>query len=108
MRTMCENGRNTGFGAREERGNHVSWVSRNNRRTWERRYKKMKKVSFCDTEFRKSSVSQYTWNVCVMVAIRDDVVGARDSKDWDKTTLQFTRQEWKAFIEGVKRSEFDV
>lgn len=67
----------------------------------------MKKVKFEDHEFSKASFSQYSWNRCVQVAIREDVVGVRDSKDPEKTTLCFTRDEWVAFIDGVKKGEFD-
>lgn len=68
----------------------------------------MKGIKFNDSEFSKSSFSQYTWNVCVLVARRDDVIGVRDSKDRTKQTLNFTPDEWKAFIAGVKAGEFDI
>lgn len=68
----------------------------------------MKKVIFEDSEFSKSSFSQYTWNVCVQVAKRKDAIGVRDSKDPDKTTLCFSPEEWQAFIDGVKKGEFDI
>lgn len=68
----------------------------------------MKKVNFKDSEFSKASFSQYTWNQCVQVAIRSDVIGLRDSKDSAKTTLTFTPNEWSAFLKGVKAGEFDI
>ncbi len=68
----------------------------------------MKKVNFKDKEFSKASFSQYVWNKCVQVAIRKDVIGLRDSKDSQKTTLTFTPDEWDAFIKGVKAGEFDI
>ena len=68
----------------------------------------MKDVSFSEEEFSKASFSQYTPSVCVKVAIRGDVVGVRDSKDPNKTTLCFTVEEWSAFIQGVKAGEFDT
>lgn len=68
----------------------------------------MKKVDFKDSEFTKSIISQYSSNRCVQVAIRDEVVGLRDSKDLGKTTLTFTVDEWRAFIDGAKAGEFDV
>ena len=43
-----------------------------------------------------------------MVAIKNEIVGVRDSKDPTKATLTFTRPEWAAFIAGVKTSEFDI
>ena len=68
---------------------------------------------FPDNAFFKSSHSNANDNSndnsnCVMVAIRDDVVAVRDSKDPTKTTLTFTRAEWSAFIAGVKGQEFEV
>ncbi len=68
----------------------------------------MKKIVFEDREFSKASFSQYVWNQCVQVARRDDIVGVRDSKDTEKTTLCFSREEWQAFIKGVKAGEFDI
>ena len=68
----------------------------------------MKEVDFQDNEFSKATRSQYTPSACVQVAARDGVVGVRDSKDPEKTTLKFTAEEWKAFVEGVKSGEFDV
>lgn len=37
-----------------------------------------------------------------------DEVRVRDSKNQDGPVLSFTREEWKAFIGGVKNNEFDV
>jgi hypothetical protein len=44
---------------------------------------------------------------CVEVAHRDGIVAVRNSQDKGKTTVSFTGDEWKAFIIGVKRGEFD-
>ena len=60
-----------------------------------------------DLKFRKSSFSQYVWNQCVEVAIQKDLVVIRDSKDPDGVVLEFTPNEWRAFVEGVKNKEFD-
>ena len=48
------------------------------------------------------------WWFCV--SVKRDVNGAkvRDTKDPSKTTLSFTKEEWKAFISGVKNGEFDI
>ncbi len=68
----------------------------------------MTDVKFNDADFVKSSFSNYKWvHACVLVAIKNDVIGLRDSKDLNKITLQFTVSEWQAFIEGVKAGEFD-
>lgn len=43
-----------------------------------------------------------------MVAIRPDVVAVRHTRDPAKTTFEYTRGEWEAFIDGVKKGEFDL
>ena len=45
---------------------------------------------------------------CVEVAINNNGIGVRDSKDKNKITLNFTHKEWDAFIKGVKLKEFDI
>ena len=45
---------------------------------------------------------------CVEVALRADAIGVRDSKRNDSPVLSFTRDEWDAFVLGVKRGEFDL
>jgi hypothetical protein len=37
-----------------------------------------------------------------------ETVGVRDTKDEKSPTLSFTHDEWRAFIQGVKNSEFDL
>lgn len=44
---------------------------------------------------------------CVAVK-RENGVHIRDTKDVSDTTLSFTNDEWKAFIDGVKNGEFDL
>lgn len=48
-------------------------------------------------------------NRCVRVAKTEQGVAVRDSKDKkrNKTTLFFTHEEWTAFIDGAKESQFD-
>jgi Domain of unknown function (DUF397) len=77
-----------------------------------------------DLEFRKSTASSETAN-CVEVAYHKstassggacvevagctcDEVRVRDSKDPDGPVLVFTRDEWRAFLDGAKKGEFDV
>jgi len=43
-----------------------------------------------------------------MVAIRPDVVAVRHTRDPAKTTFEYTRGELEAFIDGVKKGEFDL
>jgi hypothetical protein len=45
---------------------------------------------------------------CVEVAVVDDVVGVRDSKDRSGPVLVFTASEWRAFVSGAKDGEFDL
>lgn len=45
---------------------------------------------------------------CVEVACVADEVLMRNSRFADGVTHSFTREEWNAFIEGVKHGEFDV
>lgn len=58
--------------------------------------------------WRKSSYSDDQGYNCVEVAVLDDQIVVRDSKDPDGPTLAFTPGEWRAFIDGVKDSEFDL
>lgn len=69
----------------------------------------MSKVIFNDIDFKKSTLSPQKRNPqCVAVAQKDGMVAVRDTKDANKTTLLFTRDEWEAFVAGVKNNEFDV
>jgi hypothetical protein len=45
---------------------------------------------------------------CVEVAVVDDAVGVRDSKDRSGPVLVFTASEWRAFVAGAKDGEFDL
>jgi hypothetical protein len=60
---------------------------------------------FHDTDFRKASGSGDLG--CVEVAMRDGLVGVRDSKDTAGASLTFSRHEWTVFVDGVKAGEFD-
>lgn len=44
---------------------------------------------------------------CVAVKKTGDTVSIRDTKDPNKTTLTYSKDEWDAFVEGVKKGEFD-
>jgi hypothetical protein len=55
----------------------------------------------------KSSLS-YANGDCVEVAnLPDGCIGVRDSKDAEGPILRFTSSEWRAFISGVRKGEFD-
>lgn len=63
-----------------------------------------------DEDFKKSSYSHPGGiiNRCVAVAIKPEGVAVRNSNDETKLTTCFTREEWDAFIKGVKNGEFDL
>lgn len=59
--------------------------------------------------FVTSSVTYITnRRTCVSVKVGDDGVHLRNTEDAGKNTLAFDRDEWKAFLEGVKNGEFDL
>jgi len=59
--------------------------------------------------FVTSSITRFLpIKTCVAVRIRAKGVGVRDTKHVSSPTLSFTRDEWSAFIQGVKKGEFDV
>jgi hypothetical protein len=45
---------------------------------------------------------------CVQVAIDNGVVLVRDSKSIETPPLEFSFDEWRVFLDGVRHSEFDV
>jgi uncharacterized protein DUF397 len=45
---------------------------------------------------------------CVEVALLDDTVALRDSKNLEGPHLLFTHEEWTAFINGARRGEFEI
>jgi hypothetical protein len=55
--------------------------------------------------WRKSSHSETEG--CVEVAVVDDVVAVRDSKDAGGPALVFAREDWRAFVLGARAGEFD-
>lgn len=56
--------------------------------------------------YRRSSVCGSA--TCVEVDTDTEQVSVRDSKNPDQPPLAFTREEWAAFVAGVKRGEFDA
>jgi hypothetical protein len=55
----------------------------------------------------KSTRSSGNCDNCVEVAFVGDAIAVRDSKDPDGPALVYTRDEWDAFVGGVKDGEFD-
>lgn len=59
--------------------------------------------------WHKSTRSDNGGASCVEVAGNvPGVVGVRDSKDRAGAVLLFTREQWAAFVDGVKNGEFDL
>lgn len=60
-----------------------------------------------DQDFNKSSWSKNNPKTCVAVAKTEQGFAVRDTKDTSKKTLFFTKEEWGAFVQGVKNDEFE-
>lgn len=55
----------------------------------------------------KSSLSYANGN-CVEVSDQPGgTIGVRNSRDREGPVLRFTREEWQAFLGGVRKGEFD-
>lgn len=67
-------------------------------------------TKFKNSEFKRaySCENTSTQSSCVEVAIRPDVIAVRHTSDPAKTTLEYTPDEWQAFIQGVKEGQFDL
>jgi hypothetical protein len=63
-------------------------------------------MDLSSAEFRKSSFSGP--NGCVEVAVQDDGVAVRDSRNRDGAVLQFSHRDWVAFLRGVEAGEFEL
>jgi hypothetical protein len=63
-------------------------------------------MDLSSANWRKSTLSAS--NGCVEVAVEDDGVAVRDSKDQNGPVLVFARHEWAAFVGGVRAGEFDL
>jgi hypothetical protein len=64
-------------------------------------------------DWHKSSYSNGNGgNNCVEGRVQSRADGTaveiRDTKDRNGPSLKFTREEWKAFVAGVKDGEFDI
>jgi hypothetical protein len=64
-------------------------------------------VNLTNANWRKSSRSGGN-GACVEVAVTDEGVAVRDTKDRSKAPHIYTHAEWTAFISGVKDGEFDL
>ncbi|MEV4283654.1 DUF397 domain-containing protein [Actinoplanes xinjiangensis] len=64
-------------------------------------------MDLSNARWRTSTRSGANGN-CVEVAITDEGVAVRDTKDRSKPAHVFTLAEWDAFVGGVKDGEFDL
>ncbi|MEV6494927.1 DUF397 domain-containing protein [Actinoplanes sp. NPDC051633] len=56
----------------------------------------------------KTSTRSGSNGSCVEVAITDDAIYVRDTKDRSLAPHRYTKAEWAAFVGGVKDGEFDL
>jgi hypothetical protein len=57
--------------------------------------------------WRRAAVGRCEAGACVEVAQFQDSYLFRDSKDPDGPVLRFTREEWDAFVSGVRAGDFE-
>lgn len=65
--------------------------------------------------YTPSTLGGLSWRVarscdsgnCIRVAPRGDTVVIGDSKHPDGPLLSYTWSEWKVFVEGIRRGDFD-
>lgn len=58
-----------------------------------------------EVQFRRASFCES--GACVEAAAVQGMMLVRDSKDPNGPVLRFDRDEWEAFVKGVKAGEFD-
>jgi hypothetical protein len=58
--------------------------------------------------WKKSSKSSGNTDNCVEARLVEGGAEVRHSKNPNGPTITFTRDEWAAFVDGVKDSEFDI
>ncbi len=63
--------------------------------------------AFSSLRWIKSSLSAANGNCVEIAALPCDGVAIRDSKDVTGPILQFTADEWSAFLGGVRNGDFD-
>ena len=62
--------------------------------------------NFRDATFFKARECVYLW-FCVEVAHENGLIAVRNSADKTGKMVVFTIHEWRAFIDGAKKGEFD-
>lgn len=66
------------------------------------------RVDLSRAQWRRSTRSGPSGEMCVEVAFVDGAAAVRDSKDPDGPVLLFTADEWGAFRDGMLDGEFDL
>jgi uncharacterized protein DUF397 len=66
----------------------------------------MSGTGMAEPEWRKAKSSVGN-GACVELASMDGMVAIRDSKDPAGPVLRYTPAEWRAFLDGAKKAEFD-
>jgi hypothetical protein len=61
-----------------------------------------------DRSWIKSSFSNATGSCVETRSVVEDEICVRNSRDPEGPVLRFTKQEWTAFVAGVKAGEFDA
>jgi hypothetical protein len=63
--------------------------------------------SSASSYWTKSSLSYANGNCVEVASLPGGGVGVRNSRDFTGPVLQFTPEEWVAFLGGVRNGEFD-
>jgi hypothetical protein len=66
------------------------------------------KIDVSMARWIKSSASNGNGSCVETASIRPDEILVRNSRDPEGPVLSFTKQEWVAFVAGVKAGEFDA
>ncbi len=61
-----------------------------------------------NTQYKTASACNISFAFCVGVSKNDEGVRVIDTKNMDGPVLSFSKEEWDAFVNGVKNGEFDV
>ena len=67
----------------------------------------MNKHDFKDEDFKIPQMCGGQWG-CVGVAINQDIVAVRSTKDVSKTTVVFDHAEWNDFIKAISDGKFST
>jgi hypothetical protein len=70
----------------------------------------MKKSTTSQNPFEAEGfkLSSFTHKCCCVAVRIGDMVEIRDTKNSNGPTISYNKDEWTAFIKGVKNGEFDI